>query len=337
MNFRSRDHFSDFFNRNFIFCDVGARWGLEEPWKTQRNFIDVVSFEPDKEEYEILNRRKKQQDIVLPYALCNEEKQLSFNLTKNRGCSSIYQPNLSYLERFPDVERFTVEEKTIVDSTTLDHLYDRNIIKNVDFIKLDTQGSELDILKGGEKLINEQIIGIQVEVEFKPMYKSQPLFHDIDIFLREKLGFELFDIRKSYFKYNEGRGIGPSKGQLMFGDALYFRNPYEMPQWCGCFEDEEIQNKIIMACFMGVLYGYPDYSLCLLEKAAVVNSINLEKYNKLKSFIIKDAHSIKYSFKGSGKIWNLLRIISKAFEPDTEGWSLIEWHLGSRKKFRIYY
>ena len=120
MNFRSRNHFSDFFNRNFIFCDVGARWGLEEPWKSQRNLINVVSFEPDKEEYENLNIRKKQQDIVLPYALCNEEKKLSFNLTKSRGCSSMYQPNLSYLERFPDVERFIVEEKAIVDSTTLD-------------------------------------------------------------------------------------------------------------------------------------------------------------------------------------------------------------------------
>ena len=141
--------FFNFLNRNFIFCDVGARWGLEEPWKSYRSFINVVSFEPDYEEYKKLERIKTERDIVLPYALYNEEKKLNLNLTKSRGCSSIYEPNHSFLARFPDVERFIVEAKEEVDSTTLDNLYKQLTIQNLDFIKFDVQGAELDILRGG--------------------------------------------------------------------------------------------------------------------------------------------------------------------------------------------
>ena len=43
------NQFSNILSRNFIFCDIGARYGLEEPWKSYRNLIDVISFEPDQE------------------------------------------------------------------------------------------------------------------------------------------------------------------------------------------------------------------------------------------------------------------------------------------------
>ena len=147
-----KNQFIKLLTRNFIFCDVGARWGLEEPWKSYRNHLDVVSFEPDQEEYENLEKKKMDGDIVLPYALSSGEKKLNLHLTKNRACSSIIQPNHSYLKRFPDVERFSVEEKQIVESTTLDTLYEKNIVENIDFIKLDIQGFELDVLKGGGEI-----------------------------------------------------------------------------------------------------------------------------------------------------------------------------------------
>jgi len=36
----------------------------------------------------------------------------------------------------------------------------------VDFIKLDFEGSELDVLKGAEKVVKDSVIGLSVEVEF---------------------------------------------------------------------------------------------------------------------------------------------------------------------------
>ena len=331
------NQFSNILSRNFIFCDIGARWGIEEPWKYYRNLIDVISFEPDQEEFAELDQKIEGQDRVLPYALSNEIHKATLNLTKNRGCSSLYEPNHTFLHRFPDEERFTVEKKEAVDATTLDNLYHQSIIRELDFLKMDVQGAELDILQGGRDIINDNILGIQIEAEFKQLYKSQPLFAEIDSDIREKFNFELFDIRKTYWKYKEGQYIGSSKGQVIFTDLLYFRDPYEFPKWCDRFSDTEAITKIVMACFMSILYGYHDYALCLLNQQAVIKRMGIEINNALKFSVRRDAQSIRYLFKGSGKIWSLFKLLSKVFERDHEGWAKAEGHLGSRKKFGIYY
>ena len=328
--------FSNLSSRNYIFGDVGARWGLEEPWTSFRSFIDVVAFEPDQDEYERLIKGTMDRDIVLPYALSNEEKKLNLNLTKNRGCSSLYEPNYSFLKRFPDVDRFTVEKKEIIKTTTLDTLYEKKIIKNLDFIKIDTQGSELDILRGGVKILNEKILGVQIEVEFKPLYTSQPLFAEVDRFIRDHLGLVLFDIKKVYWKYKYGRRIGSNKGQLIFGDALYFRDPYELPKWCDQISKTEAENKLIMACFMGILYGYSDYSLCLMEQLKPCQWMKTEKIDNLKSIVKATTKHLKYSGKGHSRIWSFLNLIANIFEPDYKGWGSAEATLGSRKKFKIF-
>ena len=137
----------------------------------------------------------------------------------------------------------------------------------------------MDILQGGRNIINDNILGIQIEAEFKQLYKSQPLFAEIDSDIREKFNFELFDIKKHYWKYKEGQYIGSSKGQVIFTDLLYFRDSYEFPKWCDRFSDTEAITKIVMACFMSILYGYHDYALCLLNQQAVIKRMGIKINN----------------------------------------------------------
>jgi Methyltransferase FkbM domain len=58
----------------------------------------------------------------------------------------------------------------------------QNNINNVDAIKLDTQGSELDILRGATHVLPTVSL-IDIEVEFNELYDGQPLFCDVDRFL----------------------------------------------------------------------------------------------------------------------------------------------------------
>ena len=51
-------------------------------------------------------------------------------------------------------------------------------------MKIDTQGSEYEILKGGNNVINNAI-GFEIEIEFKEMYLNQPLFNEVNQFLLE--------------------------------------------------------------------------------------------------------------------------------------------------------
>lgn len=321
-------------SRNLHLCDVGARWGIEKPWKSFRDIIDLISFEPDKEEYNLLVKKKNPNDMIYPYALSNDQKKAPLNLTKNRGNSSLYKPNYDFLKNYPYSDKFRIEETITVEVTSLDALHSDKIITNMDFIKIDVQGAELDVLKGGENLLLENILGVEVEVEFQPLYEYVPLFSDIDSFIRNSLGLQIQDLRKAYWKYSEGINIGATKGQLVFGDALYFRPPQDIVSWCSNFHKDEASNKLDMACLMGIVYGYLDYSLCLLNQPLINDFIEIDKINRWMSIIHHYGKSLYYKGRGARYLSDLFNLLSRMCQPTQEGSS--GQHLGARKKFGIF-
>jgi FkbM family methyltransferase len=78
-----------------------------------------------------------------------------------------------------------VEEKEIV---TLDDYFEG---EQFDFVKMDTQGSELDILRGGEKLM-EGAEWLMLELSFVPYNKGAPLIDDVLAYTREH-GWRMYD------------------------------------------------------------------------------------------------------------------------------------------------
>jgi Methyltransferase FkbM domain len=54
-----------------------------------------------------------------------------------------------------------------------------------DALKLDVQGSELDVLTGATAQL-ERVVALELEVELNPIYAGQPLFGDVDRFLRDR-------------------------------------------------------------------------------------------------------------------------------------------------------
>lgn len=324
-------------NRNVLYCDVGARWGISEPWKSYRNIIDVVSFEPDPEEFESLREKNSASDKIYPYALYKKDETILLNLTKSRGCSSIYVPNDEFLNNYPDYARFTIEKKISARATTLDNLNKCGSLSHLDFIKLDVQGAELDILQGGEKFLKENIIGMEVEVEFHQMYKGQPLFSDIDPFVRNQLGLELQDLRKTYWKYSDGINVGAKKGQLIFGDALYLRSPHKILEWSSRFTVENASEKVQSAIILGIIYGYLDYSLCILNQPRIGEFLNEEKIKRLKMLISICNRKISVGGIVARKFSFLLHLVYKIFQPTHDGWATSDPHLGSRKMMGIFH
>lgn len=323
--------------RNLIHCDVGARWGIGDPWKSFRAILELLRFEPDKKEFESLMKNKGANDTIYQYALYKESKDISFNLTKSRGCSSLYKPNYDFLRNYPDPERFEIEDAVTVTATSLDVLYRDGVFPNMDFIKIDVQGAELDILRGGESFLRKHILGIEIEVEFQSLYKEQPLFSDIDIYIRESLALQIQDIRKTYWKYPVGISVGAAKGQLIFGDALYFRSPYEIIPWCSHFDKKEASNKILMACLMGIAYGYLDYSLCLLNQPSVGDFLDKDVIANWRYLVLHYGKNLKYSGKGAGKLAALFNYLYRVCQPTHKGWSVNGHHLGMRKKYGVFY
>lgn len=189
---------------NDISCvDAGAAGGLTE-LKSLSKFLNVFSFEPLPESFNTLRNSAKlnskfKKHEIFPYALHSNTGIAKLHIANRPSMSSLlefdevsFDKNFGFASGSSSWKQMLGEKETIdIKTVTLDKWSAENGIKQIDFLKLDTQGIELEILKGAEKLLNtHKILVIKTEFSNFPVYKNQCLFSDIDVFLRAN-GFEL--------------------------------------------------------------------------------------------------------------------------------------------------
>ncbi len=202
--------------------DVGAADGLSKRWRPIARALDVIAFEPDARS-DAQTSADGARTTVVPKAAAETERESKLWLTRKPRCSSLLHPNADVIDRFPDAERYGVVDEAMVACTSVDAaLKSLHGSTHFDFIKIDTQGTELDVLRGASEGLRT-CLGIETEVEFLPLYEGAAPFRDIDAFVSEH-GLELYDLRRTYFRRKDATSAIQKRGQLVFGDALYFRD-----------------------------------------------------------------------------------------------------------------
>ena len=247
-------------NNPRVLGDVGASGGRDPRWSRFTSEYRAILFEPDPREFERLKEHSASNLVVLQAALTDSPRTLDLNLCVKQELSSLFVPNFEYLGKFRKVERFEIAKTIRMEADTLRNQLRLNGIPDIDFMKLDTQGCELLILKGSEEYL-DAAVGVEVEVEFSAVYEGQPLFGEVDAFTREK-GFELFDIRKHFWRRNGFSGRSISPGQLVVADALYLRSPENLLAGTHVPED-----KIIRAFCVYLAYERDDLARILVGEA----------------------------------------------------------------------
>lgn len=260
-------------NLHFTVMNVGSRkltiqddysnqgWGIFAP------NLSIYGFDADEDACSQANEELQQRGINwqekhLPLALSDSIGEKELYVTKAPMCSSLYPPNESYLARFQGLpELVNLDFSVGIETTTLDVFCQEEKIEEIDFLQIDVQGADLDVLKGAINLLNKTIFAIQIEVEFSHLYLNQPLFSDVDIFLRNQQ-FTLFDIflaHRPHYNLNVKSPKHPH-GQLLWGDAFYLRDLLSQD----VIEELRSPLKLLkLACVADVL-GFYDYALELL-------------------------------------------------------------------------
>lgn len=109
--------------------------------------------------------------------------------------SSLLEPNqdlLQYFHGFPEWGKVMSRQK--IDTVRLDDIGE---IGNLDYLKIDIQGGELCAFENAPERLAECLV-IHTEVEFLPMYVDQPLFSEVEMFLRgQGFSFHRFEPLKS--------------------------------------------------------------------------------------------------------------------------------------------
>ena len=196
-------------------------------------------FEPNKVEYEklIKNNTDAKKIFVEPnfqskkyfnYALWKKKCKKKFFITKGPGASTlmgesekIHQRCLLLMQKIHiKTIILTISKVQKIDCNKLDNVPS---IKIIDFLKLDTEGSELSILEGAYNLLKKKkILMIKCEFFFK-YYKEHKIFGDIHSFL-DSLGYRLLAIDLDQPKYSPLKNGIPApndKGLNYAGDAYF--------------------------------------------------------------------------------------------------------------------
>jgi FkbM family methyltransferase len=227
-----------------------------------------IGFELDVEECNRLNSLNIERHQFHPQAIGRRDDSRTLYVTRNPACSSLYEPNVQEMHRFMDCgPYFDVLEKTTVETVSLDDWCRDAGISGVEFLELDTQGSELDILQGSEHLLAASILGLQVEVEFFPIYKDQPLFSDVDNYLRQR-GFRLFDLSR----YRLRRAYLKTRGQLLWGHAFYLKDVHQLNK-------DQLTQYLALAAIASYL-RFEDYAVEVLE-ILIKKKSHLEPYDHI--------------------------------------------------------
>jgi FkbM family methyltransferase len=178
-------------DRPLMVVDVGCRWGFEEKWKALGPQVQLIGFDADAAECQALNEQVGESGArYVAASLGAAPGPARLFLTREPACSSLYPPDPELIAERPGLECTSLASTIEVELTTLDAWAAEAGVRSVDVLKLDAQGAELDILRGAEQLLGS-VRALEVEVELNPLYRGQPLFGDVDRFLREH-GFVLW-------------------------------------------------------------------------------------------------------------------------------------------------
>lgn len=172
-----------------VIIDVGASKNFKKESVVSYNEQDeFYMFEPHPTMFkELVDIYAGKSNVHLwNFALYSEKGTAEFFMTRKEMCSSLLQPNIEQehiKKRWDKVFDYKV---ITVPTFTLDSILGH--LPYVDLLKLDTQGSEYDILLGSTKVLSNTY-KVVVEVEFVEWYKDQKLSSDIENLLTSR-GFK---------------------------------------------------------------------------------------------------------------------------------------------------
>ena len=222
-----------------VIVDVGARDGFNAEWRVFGECARIYCFEPDARECARLNAASPPNVTYLPTALGREPKQARIYETRLPYSSGLYASRMEFFARLLNRDNAEVVGDRSVELDTLDRAMAERNVHAVNFIKLDAEGAELEILMGGRGVVsNPKLLGILTEIRFHPEINDSPPFWQTEQQLQED-GFRLFDLSTNpqsrialpypghadYFMPDGRRFYAyTTHGQIMDGDALYFRD-----------------------------------------------------------------------------------------------------------------
>ena len=180
---------------DLFFCiDIGANIGKYTELLLKETNAQIVSFEPLNEAFQDLKKielKNLNRLKVFNYAIGEKNETLELNYSNNKSEKASFTEHLDKLSFY----EFNKNKKVKANVLTLDTFIKKNLdifnIKEIDLIKIDTEGFELEVIKGAQETIKSMSPKyIQFEFNWHQLFKNQNMY-SFSKYLKE---YELFQI-----------------------------------------------------------------------------------------------------------------------------------------------
>ena len=240
-----------------LYVDAGARGDLEGGWRDFPNgCLSVLAFEPDQEAVIDWENAEGGRHVERS-ALWSSETVVKIHIGKVGSTSSVWPPNMDYLARFArrHVDPRVTQSIAQVRARPLDSILSERGMR-ADFLKIDTQGAELQILQGSLQALDNSILGSVVETWTVPVHQGQGLTHEV-MALMQAHGFIICQIETAAAwdrKIVERHNV-PHRRQIVGLDILFMRDPLTIK--------DRLADPVTAAKYAAIAQMYGHYDLAL--------------------------------------------------------------------------
>ena len=187
----------------------------------------IYSFEPDPESFDLLTKRDYTDVNYFNLALSSKIGELSFFRNEISHTNSLFKVNLESKDSIGitkaknsgNVDFFNnFNSEVKVKTSTLDEICKNNSIHLIDLLKIDVQGAECEVLKGGKNIMRN-IKVIIIEISFFDYYENNTTFLDVETII-SPLNFNLFSISEI--------SNNPMNGRTDWVEAIYVNKDFQI-------------------------------------------------------------------------------------------------------------
>ncbi|GAB5558513.1 MAG: hypothetical protein SynsKO_01600 [Synoicihabitans sp.] len=279
----------DFSKTPFYLIDVGCGGGLPKIWDGFQNALAGVGIDPQVSECHRLQEQETRPNFRYVPRFLRLPRDHWFRQQRGERepwtgnpweRTSAAQAMHILAEKTRQEDQFKVlnawSGQALVEPTTtstLDELVEDQLLPDVDFIKIDVDGPDFEVLLSAEKTIRDKpVLGLALEVNFSGTADpTDNTFHNIDRCLRS-WGFDLFELSTrrctmaalpATFRFDEAPHE-TDYGRVLQGDALYLRDPVG---WEKVPENSVALSptKLLKLCCLFELFSMPDHAAELIR------------------------------------------------------------------------
>ncbi|MBS4047990.1 MAG: FkbM family methyltransferase [Alphaproteobacteria bacterium] len=309
------DFYPDFRRAPFTIYDAGAAGGIYPLFPSAGTDLwRAHGFEPMPTSYTKLAQQYRNSGHVSVHEIALSDRQGETPFRVFRGIatgSSLNANHLIYEDGTADYDEIQVR------CELLDAFCAQPGMSAPDFLKLDTEGSELPVLKGGSSVLATSCLGVVSEIKFLPFSPNTTVFADLDSFLRQS-GFVLFDIQTARTTRAVGRRFGGKKGAIDSAYVLYFRDFYALYAAHLATNPDLARSKLLKLLALMSRFLYLDYAAELVDFGREKDLLDkAEARQLLKIFCgVADVSWRIPDFPGKSKLALLFDYISYILQPE---------------------